>query len=739
MERADLERWKAREVARLLALVETERRYYQEIVAKAPIGILVLARDLSVLSANRAFCETFGFRSRDVLLKPFAEILPVEGLHAEVENVLASGTAEINRFFELPAETGARVLRISIQRIRSWGDEGEEEAVVSVEDFSGVEGYAKPAELPPPPPDQREQAPVAIWEADALPLRFTYVNRMAEQLLGYPAAEWTGDANFWTRRIHPEDRDWLDSFYRRAAGSGDSHRCEYRAVRADGGTVWLRDIVHVMRGQDGGAQKFSGVSFDVTERRTVEEQVLEAQKFDSTSRVIGRAAHGFNNLLMIIGGYGDQLLSGLGPEDPLRADIEEILRATARVSDVSAQLQRFTRRPASQPKEISIGEFLAGGEAAIRAALPANVTLAMETQSDLKMRADPAQLEQILLSFVSQSVRGLRDGGRLSIHAEAVELGEDYAASRSTLRPGTHAAIVIGDDGAGLDAESRRRLFEPAFGQPEVSGGAMPVAAAYGLLRQNGGDVTVRSSPGAGCEFRLLFPVVGRVERTPPPAPATEEAPAGKDQQVQAESAAEPEPPPAPSEPEAAEIAGQQTVETAPKETTPALLAPVEPRAELPAPAAAVAAVEEPVAEPPTEVEAIREASPRQQMREGAQTVLVVEDEAGIRMLMKKILDRQGYNVIEATGGGEALEIVESRKLSVQLLVTDLVMPHMGGRELAEKLTGVQPGLKVLYVSGFTDDEAIRSGALGPGATFLQKPFTLGSLVEKVREVLGEQ
>ncbi|MCX6619554.1 MAG: response regulator, partial [Acidobacteria bacterium] len=486
--------------------------------------------------------------------------------------------------------------------------------------------------------------------------------------------------------------------------------------------------------------KFSGVSLDITERRQVEEQALEAQKFDSVSRVMGKAAHGFNNLLMIIGGYGDQLLSGLAPADPLRADIEEILRATERVSDISTQLQSFTRRPASQPREFNAAEFLKHMDSALRPMMPKNITLTLDTQADLKIKADPVQLDQVVRSFVNQSVRGLTEGGNLTIQATVVELGEDYASSRSTLRPGPHAAIVIHDDGRGLDPESRRKLFEPAFGQPEGPGRPVSLAAAYGLLRQNGGDVTVESSTGEGCEFRLLFPLITDAERISPARPHAEERPAPKAVEPEPKPAAKMEPlkPPAPREVALAPV--PRAVEVKHIETKPVLRAPAPPRPEPPQ----VRVVVQPAPEPPPPpapparpVETVK--APAQEAPvQGARTVLVVEDEAGIRMLMRKILDRQGYNVIEATRGDEALEIVRNRKTPVQLLVTDLVMPHMGGRELAERLTRTHPTVKVLFVSGFTDDEVIRSGSLGPGTAFLQKPFTLGSLVEKVREVLGE-
>ncbi|MCX6622507.1 MAG: PAS domain-containing protein, partial [Acidobacteria bacterium] len=169
MERADLEQWKAREVARLLALVETERRYYQEIVATVPVGLIVLSRDLTILSANRAFRQIFGFRSQDVLRRQLDEILPIDGLHTEVLDVLQSGGAQTNRFFEMnPADGAARLLRIGIQRIRSWSDEGEEEALLSVEDFSGIEGYGKLSTVAPVAlPDPREDLSAAVWEADA--------------------------------------------------------------------------------------------------------------------------------------------------------------------------------------------------------------------------------------------------------------------------------------------------------------------------------------------------------------------------------------------------------------------------------------------------------------------------------------------------------------------------------------------------------------------------------------------
>src|SRR5689334_11927895 len=239
MERADLEQWKAREVARLLALVETERRYYQEIVASIPVGLLVLSPDLSIISANRAIRKIFGLRSGDALRGRLDALMPGWVLD-RVTEVLKTSVAQTNVLVEMEEK---KRLRIAILPIQSWDDEAAREALLSIEDLTQIEpapqlslplsvesapAPAAAAEVPEPKspaPDSSvseilDNVQAAVWIMDLPSTKFTYVSRHAEQLLGFPAEHWTKQASFWTDRVHPADRDWMAQSYQRAIEGG---------------------------------------------------------------------------------------------------------------------------------------------------------------------------------------------------------------------------------------------------------------------------------------------------------------------------------------------------------------------------------------------------------------------------------------------------------------------------------------------------------------------------------------
>ena len=653
MERTDFEQWKAKEVARLLALVETERRYYQEMVAALPVGLVVLTEDRSVVSSNRAFRQTFGLRTEDLRRKTIDQVIPSERLIERIRQAHVQGP-QPDLFIE-----GERSLRIAVVPIRNWEDETEVETLLMVEDLAAI-GATLPVPPPvaveapepaAPPPLVGADIPAVVWVADAATLAFTSVSDGAEQLLGYPASYWIETASFFRDRIHSDDRAATMAFYETAlARKGDSS-AEYRAISASGGEVWCRETIRVPEAPG----TITGVITEIGRRKQLEEQLLTGQRTAALHSMASRLAHDLNNPLMIVTGYGEEMLHALGPQDPMRGDVEQILAATERIAGLTGQLLGFTHRQANLPEAVDVGAIVAGLKDKIAAAAGESVTVEIKPPAaPVWTSADGEQLEEVILALVSAAREDAQDRTRVIVACEIDTIAEQLMPA--ALKPGVYARLLIHDDGRGLDAQKRVAIFESILGARGSETAGPALARAYAMVREWGGDIAFFSEPFRGSTFAVYLPYHE-------PGPAS------------------------------AEVSVQVVIEPE------------------------VVVVETP-AEP------VRE------------TILVVEDEPGIRALVRKILRREQYNVLEAGSGEEALKVAAAHVNGISLLVTDVMLPGMSGRDLAEGMREAAPELKVLYVSGYTDDEAVRVGAFPPGSKFLQKPFTLGALVGKVREAL---
>lgn len=681
MDRVDLEQWKPKEVARLLALVETERRYYQEIVANVPVGFLIVNQDQIVLSANKYFRTLAGTSLNEILRRRVEEVLPFPGLQDRIKEALSTMRPQERIAVQGRVGSQERSVYLSVQPLQGWELDSGPEALLVLEDIvpagtvaegpSVVDTTAAPVEpvaLPEPAAEVLEPIPAEpefvreleaiVWESDPMTLIYSYVNERAEEWLGYPVIQWTTEEDFWKRHVDEEDRPRVADFYRRAAENGTSHVCEYRVRTDQNALLWVRTHVRVQRDENGRAIKFTGVTVDITQRRAQEQQSQQAHKVDALGRLARQVAHDFNNLLMIISGYSEELRNSLPVTSPLHHDMGEILRATERVQLLTGQLQQYSRRPSVDLKYCSMNLLLGSLEDRLRQEAGNGIEVRIDAQADQSpARVDAVQMEHVLLSLVRQARSEMRGLGRLNIATADLEISEDYGAGIGPA-PGSYLLLTLSTSGPGLDNEQQDRLFEPWLiadesGREE----SLALVQAYNTVRQFGGDLALWSEPGQGVSIRLYLPRSANAQM-------------------------------------------------------PADLPPL-------APTAPVASPTEAVSEPTA-----------------LETILVVEDEAGIRALVRKILRRQGYTVLEAGNGDEALQVCAQQKGRIDLLVTDVMMPLMSGRELADRLLSLRPELRVLYVSGYTDDAMLQSGSFPPGTAFLQKPFTLGSLLGKVREVL---
>ncbi len=487
---------------------------------------------------------------------------------------------------------------------------------------------------------------VIITEAGGADNPIVYTSPGFERMTGYPAAEVLGrDCRF----LQGPDTDAAAVAQVRAAiRAGVPCTVELLNRRKDGTPFWCELSLSPVRDPAGRLTNYVGVQADVTARRGLESQFRQAQKMEAVGRLAAGIAHDFNNLLTIINGYSELLLQDLPAGDPSREPVEEIAKAGERSAGLTRQLLAFSRQQVLAPRVLDLNALVADTERMLRRLVGEDVAVVTALAAGLwEVRADPGQVEQVLMNLAVNARDAMPRGGRLTLATRNVVLDEAYALAHPDARPGPHVLLGVADTGAGIPPEVRARIFEPFFTtKGPGQGTGLGLATVYGIVRQSGGHVAVASEVGVGTAFEVYLPRV--------------EGPAGGSR-------------------------GRAGLRTPPR---------------------------------------------------GAETVLLVEDDAGVRALACHVLAGCGYDVLEAAGGDEALRVAARHGGPIHLIVTDVVMPGAGGRAVAERVVARHPAARVLFVSGYTDDAVLRHGVLRDGVNFLQKPFTPVALAFKVREVL---
>ncbi|HKB13444.1 MAG TPA: response regulator [Vicinamibacterales bacterium] len=481
--------------------------------------------------------------------------------------------------------------------------------------------------------------------------RVTYVSPSSSRHLGWGSDEMLGGSIF--DFLHPDDRDSMSVKLAEVLRSpGKPVHQDIRLQHADGSWRAIESVA-ANRLSDPSVAAIVVNARDITDRRKLEEQLRHAQKMEAVGQLAGGIAHDFNNLLTAILGYCNLMRDDMPPEDPLRADLDEIHAAGERAASLTRQLLAFSRRQMLQPQVIDINVVVQQLEKLLRRLISEDVELVTALASDLMtVRVDPASIEQILVNLAVNARDAMPAGGRLTIETDNIDLDETFAISHVPMKPARYVMLAVGDTGQGMDADTRARVFEPFFTTKEQGkGSGLGLATVYGMVKQSGGYIWVYSEPGHGTVFKVYFP------------PA------------------------------------QQRLKTTDADNPG------------------------------------RRAS---DAMHGWETVLLVEDEDAVRALAREVLRRHGYVVLEARHGVDALRMAERHPDDIHLMVTDLVMPHMGGRDLVERLIQVRPKMKVLFMSGYTD-HAVMHRELTPGTAFLQKPFTPEAFAKKVRTVLDQQ
>ena len=470
-----------------------------------------------------------------------------------------------------------------------------------------------------------------------------------DEIFGIADPRFVKDVAGWLSIVHPDQREQMTAYFtEEVLGRRQSFDREYRITRlTDGQERWVHGLGRLVADSEGRIVEMIGTIQDVTEQKRLEAQFRQAQKMEAIGQLAGGVAHDFNNLLAVIVGYSELALRELPAEHPQRKRIEEIRKAGERAAGLTRQLLAFGRRQPMTPVVLGLAHVVSGLEGMLRRLLPEDIEIATSFDGGgARVRADPGQMEQVILNLAVNARDAMPDGGRLTIEGSSAVLDERYCRSHD-VRPGRYALLAVTDTGTGMDAETQAHMFEPFFTTKEVGRGTgLGLATVYGIVKQHDGHVAVYSELGRGTTFKVYLPQVD--------APARGEA-----------------------------------VASTPK------------------------------------------------ARGGSETVLLVEDDPPVRELSREVLDHLGYRVLVAPDGEAALETSARHQGPLHLLVTDMIMPRMTGRQLAEALRRSRPGIKVLFVSGYSNDVVVRSGALEEGMAFLQKPFTPDSLGRRIREVLG--
>jgi len=469
---------------------------------------------------------------------------------------------------------------------------------------------------------------------------------------GYTSQEMADDTNLWLSMVVPEDRaQVLDQSCRLMAGESVG-AIEHRILRKDGALRWVRNTLVPRFDSSGRLVAYDGLVQDVTERRALQEQLLQAQKMEGIGRLAGGIAHDFNNLLTAILGYVEMarldLPADLPVDHALKSDLDEIGTAGDRAASLTRQLLAFASKQIVAPVRLDLSALVADILRMLRPLLGENIVIETVLESGIgTIEADPGMIQQLLVNLSVNARDAMPDGGRLIIETAAEVVTEAYAAAHPGAGAGSYVCLSVTDTGCGMSEEVRAHLFEPFFTTKERGKGTgLGLATCHGIVRQLGGHIRVFSEEGSGTTFRIFLP------RTDGPASVLPARAAGS---------------PAPT---------------------------------------------------------------------GTETVLVVEDEAIVRRLAVLGLRAQGYTVIEASSGAEALEIVGRVANQLDLVVSDVVMPGISGPELVKRLAVVAPGVRCLLVSGHAEAAVLPDGLTGIGASFLPKPFTPERLARKVRDVL---
>jgi hypothetical protein len=485
---------------------------------------------------------------------------------------------------------------------------------------------------------------IALIRTDGHPV---LTNAALQKMLGYTGEELNG--LIFSELMHLEDRAKdAGLFDQLSQGVLMRYQADKRYTRKDGQSVCVHLSLSGARQASGPGEFAIGMIEDITERRLLEAQLIEAQKMEVIGQLAGGVAHDFNNILAVIMGYSDLAMQKLGIGDTLKGYLETIRSAAERAAGLTRQLLIFSRKQTVQLVVLDLNEVIQDLDKMLRRLIDENIEMTILPGASIgRVKADSGYVGQVLMNLVVNARDAMPNGGKLTIATSNVTLDKDYARAHPGAVPGNYVMFSVCDTGTGMTEEVKARLFEAFFTtKPKGKGTGLGLATCQTIVQQSSGHITVYSEMGKGTKFEIYFP---RVDQ-------------------------------------------------------------------------------------PVDVASRPQTGP---MPRGTETLLVVEDEPSVRHLARSVLEAQGYEVLSASNGQDALHTARDHQGEpIQLVITDVIMPMMGGKVMAEWLRIANPDLKILFTSGYTEEVITEKGSGQTGVEFLPKPYSPGTLCRKVREML---
>jgi len=638
------------ELRRAEVAARTSETRFRALLDGAPDAVVVAGRDGRIVEVNGQAELMFGYARDELLGHPVEMLIPERARHEYSEHragyvsvpagrAMGSGLTLTGRRqdgTEVPVEISLSPVEIEgdLLVIRVIRDVTEQRR--AAEEIAAQRRFLRAV---------IDLDPNLIFTKDRLG-RFTLANKAVadaygttpEALIGKSDADVNPNAE-QVERFRRDDLEVLET-------GRDKFIHEERITDATGQERWLQTVKRAIAAVDGTANHVLGVATDITERKGLEIQLFQTQKLEAIGQLAGGVAHDFNNLLTVILGRCALLLSRLSPDASPRRDIDLIEKTAQRAAALTRQLLAFSRKQILEPKVLDLNAVVPGIATMLQRLIGEDIELVYRPGAELgRVKADPGQLEQVIMNLAVNARDAMPDGGRITIETGNVELGEHYARQHVGVQPGQYVMLALSDTGIGMDVATQARIFEPFFTtKAPGKGTGLGLSTVYGIVKQSDGNIWVYSEPGRGTTFKVYLPRV--------------------------EDAAE-------------------------------------------------------------SVQVIKPAPGR-----GTESILLVEDDEGVRALAREVLEDYGYTVFEARDVADAILIAERHTGPIHLLLSDVVMPQMSGRALAERLAPLRPEMKVLFMSGYTDNAIVHHGRLDSDASFVQKPFTPDALARKVREVL---
>jgi len=646
------------------ALRVSEERF-RTLVESLHATVLILGPRGEIQFANRAALELFGHTSDEIVGKTSIELgwnpvdangneLPLELRPAP--RVLASGKPVRNEVFGWRRPGSNELLWTIGDLVPLFDKDGKLEKVVVA--FSDITLQIRAADALRQ--SEEKYARMIQFSPDAVSLRTVPEGRLIDvndtftRMSGYSREEVIG--TLATELDFTVDGDWrkqVEEGLRRNGNVRDfefGYRTKSGDLRLGRGSASLIEV--------GGQTCVLTIVRDVTDDKRAEEALRKTelrmqtmQKMEAVGRLAGGIAHDFNNMLMVVSGQLELLREQLAQQPDHIRKIEQAQKAAERAAALTRQLLAFSRMQAMQPQIVNLSTIVSEMNKLIAPMIGSDIQIKNKLDSALgAVKADPAQIEQVILNLVVNARDAMPEGGSLSLETVNIELDAEHARLHPPMTAGRYVLLRVSDSGIGMDAETQKRIFEPFFTtKPKGKGTGLGLASVYGIVKQSGGFIFVDSVLGHGTTFRMYLPIV---------ADAKDDVTTGKP-------------------------AGNPSI--------------------------------------------------------GNETVLLAEDEPAVRAVARTFLHGLGYNVLESGNGAEALEIAKTYPNHVDLLLTDMVMPGISGPELAAQVSALRPGIKVAFMSGYSDFKTLQGPPLAANQTFVQKPFTRDSLARSIRHALDRR